>query len=64
MEKILKKAWINLEGLTEEQRKCFLEHYKNNENVYILTSKGNLEYKIIDIKNNIMNLEFTNKGVI
>lgn len=61
--KVLKKAWININDLDKMQENNFREHYKNNENVYILTTienmKYNIEYKIINIENNIINLEFT-----
>ena len=61
---ILQKAWIDLRNLDENTKNMFLEHYKNNENVVILCNNKNIEYKIINIKNNIINLEFTGKVII
>lgn len=63
--KVLKKAWINMQDLNKEEQDNFKRHYAEKENVYILTTreniKYNIEYKIIDIKNNIINLEATGK---
>lgn len=65
---ILKNAWINIQDLNEEQQENFKQHYKDNENIYILTTKNNkqynIEYKILNIKNNIINLQATGKVVI
>ena len=65
---ILKKAWININDLQEQEKNMFLEHYKNNENVYILTTidnkKVNIEYIITSIKENIINLQATGKVVL
>jgi len=61
---ILQNTWIDLRDLEENVKNMFLEHYKNNENVVILCGDKNIEYKIIDIKGNIMNLEFTGKVII
>lgn len=61
---ILKKAWINELDLSEEEKNNFKRHYEEKENIYILTSNGNIEYKIIDYKNNIYYLEFTGKVII
>lgn len=61
---ILQKTWIDLRNLEENAKNMFLEHYKNNENVVILCGNKNIEYKIINIKNNIINLEFTGKVII
>ena len=61
---ILQKTWIDLKDLEENVKNMFLEHYKNNENVVILCENKNIEYKIINIKDNIINLEFTGKVII
>lgn len=66
--KIKELAWIKMEDLGETEKMMFLDHYKNNENVYILTTidnrQVNIEYKITSIKNNIINLEFANNIII
>ena len=66
--KILKKAFININDLQEQEKNMFLEHYKNNENVYILTTKDNkkvnIEYTITSIENNIINLLATGKVIL
>lgn len=58
-----RKANINMDILDDMQKNCLLEHFKNNKNIYILTKynnkKVNVEYKIINIINNIMNIETT-----
>ena len=61
---ILQKTWIDLRDLKEEVKNMFLDHYKNNENVVILCGNKNIEYKITNIKDNKMNLEFTGKIII
>jgi 5'(3')-deoxyribonucleotidase len=61
---ILQKTWIDLRDLKEEVKNMFLDHYKNGENVVILCGNKNIEYKITNIKDNIMNLEFTGKVII
>lgn len=61
---ILQKTWIDLRDLKEEVKNMFLDHYKNNENVVILCDNKNIEYKITNIKDNKMNLEFTGKVII
>lgn len=62
---ILKKAWVNENDLNEMEKNNFLEHYKNNENIYILTThegnKINIEYKITEKNKNIYHLEATGK---
>lgn len=66
--KISKKAWINENDLNDMEKNNFAEHYKNNENIYILTThanqKINIEYKIINKIDNIYNLEATGKVLI
>lgn len=65
---ILKNAWINIQDLNEEQQENFKRHYKDNENIYILTTKNNkqynIEYKILNIKNDIINLQATGKVIL
>jgi len=61
---ILQKTWIDLRDLEENAKNMFLDHYKNNENVVILFGNKNIEYKITNIKDNKMNLEFTGKVII
>lgn len=65
---ILENAWISMQDLSKEQQKDFKQHYEDNENIYILTTKNNkkynIEYKIINIENNIISLQATGKVVI
>lgn len=61
---ILQNTWIDLRDLKEEVKNMFLDHYKNKENVVILCGNKNIEYKITNIKDNKMNLEFTGKVII
>ena len=65
---ILKNAWINSNDLKQEEKENFYKHYREKENIYILTSrenkKYNIEYQITDIKENIIYLKATGKIII
>lgn len=62
--KVLQKTWISLNDLQEQEKQMFLDHYKNKENVFILYNNiGNVEYKIVNIDNEKIYLEFNNKIV-
>lgn len=65
---ILKNAWINSNDLKQEEKENFYKHYREKENVYILTTiddkKVNIEYQITDIKENIIYLKATGKIII
>lgn len=56
-----KNAWIRINDLKETEKDMFFEHYKNNENVVILHSVGNVEYKITNIDKDNIYLETTGK---
>ena len=56
-----KTAWIRINDLNDIQKNMFFEHYKNNENVVILHNIGNVEYKITNVDNDNIYLEFTGK---
>ena len=66
--RILKKAWVNEYDLNDMEKNNFAEHYKSNENIYILTvhngEKINIEYKITEKNKNIYHLEATGKILI
>ena len=55
---ILQNAWILINDLGEQEKQMFFDHYKNNENVFILYNIGNLEYKIINIDKEKIYLQF------
>ena len=58
-----KTAWIRINDLNDTEREMFFEHYKDNENVVILHDNiGNVEYKITNIDDDNIYLEFT--GII
>lgn len=42
---ILKKPQINIDDLNEQEKEYFNNHYKNNENIYILTTINNKKSK-------------------
>ena len=59
---INKTAWIRINDLKDTEKEMFFEHYKNNENVVILHNNiGNVEYKITNIDDDNIYLEFTGK---
>lgn len=60
---ILKKACVLAGDLDEMTKKCFIDHYNNNENIYILTNNKNIEYKIISFDGVKFELLFTNRVV-
>lgn len=58
---INKTAWIRINDLNETEKNMFFEHYKDNEDVVILHSIGNVEYRITNIDDDNIYLEFTGK---
>ena len=56
---VLKNTWIRINDLKKKEKDMFFEHYKNNENVVILNKFGNVEYRITNIDDQNIYLEFT-----